>query len=225
MRWAQFKRYNRDKKLIPITWTEFKAFLQKNIRESKSFVDRIWKKLKRDSQYQLEEVYDWASHLEHLQSILLKFDLVVAPTEVTMVKYFKKGLKPSIKVEIEQDNSQLIDYEELVAKAMKAEAKAGLRPSSYMQEINLSCLQGNWPAHIIAHKVQTQGAVKDYCRDDFKASKNSASTSVSTSTQDSNPSKKDKRKKYYQGKRDSKEPKDSLTSASGVNAAKVGGSR
>ena len=58
-----------------------------------------------------------------------------------MVRYFEKGLKPSIKAEIDQDDSQLIDYEELVAKAIKAEAKAGLRPSSYVRATDLSYLQ------------------------------------------------------------------------------------
>ena len=57
VRWTQFKR-RRGGEVAPITWTEFKAFLRKNLGESKSFVDSIWKKLKRDSQYQLEEVYD-----------------------------------------------------------------------------------------------------------------------------------------------------------------------
>ena len=54
-----------SEKLTPITWIEFKAFLQKNLGKSKSFVNNIWKKLKRDSQYQLEKVYNWASHFEH----------------------------------------------------------------------------------------------------------------------------------------------------------------
>ena len=49
--WTQYKRRHQGEKLTPITWTEFKAFLQKNLGESKSFVDSIWKKLKRDSQY------------------------------------------------------------------------------------------------------------------------------------------------------------------------------
>ena len=70
--WTQFKR-RQGEEVAPITWTEFKAFLQKNLGESKSFVNSICKKLKRDSQYQLEEVYDWASHLN---SILIKFDPV-----------------------------------------------------------------------------------------------------------------------------------------------------
>ena len=131
VRWTQFKRC-RGGEVAPITWTEFKAFLRKNLGESKSFVNSIWKKLKRDSQYQLEEVYDWASHLEHLQSILIEFDPLAAPTESTMVRYFEEGLKPSIKAEMDQDTSHLDDYEELVAKAVRAEAKAGLRPSSHV---------------------------------------------------------------------------------------------
>ena len=109
---------------------------------------------------------------------------------------------------------------------MRAKAKAGLRPGSYVQETDLSCLRGNQPAHITAHKVPTQGAGKDHCGDDSKASKCSASTPASASTQDSEPSdkaKKDKKKNYYQGKRNSKDPKDSTTPASGVNAAEVGG--
>ena len=99
-----------------------------------------------------------------------------------MVRYFEEGLKLSIKAEIDQDNSQLIDYEGLVAKAVRAEAKAGLRLSFYVRETDLSCLRGNWPAHTIAHKVQTQGAGKDHCGNDSKAYKGSASTPVSTST-------------------------------------------
>ena len=105
VRWVQFKRRNRGEELTPITWTKFKAFLRKNLGESKSFLDSIWRKLKTDSRYQLEEVYGWTSHLKHLQSILLEYDPVAAPTEVTMVRYFKEGLKPSIKAEMDQDDS------------------------------------------------------------------------------------------------------------------------
>ena len=172
---------------------EFKAFLQKNLGESKSFVNSIWKKLKKNSQYQLEEVYDWASHLKHFQSILIEFDPLAAPTESTMVRYFEEGLKPSIKAEMDQDASHLDDYEELIAKAVRAEAKAGLRPSSYVRETDQQVSQGNRPAHTTAYKVQTQGVMKDYRGDEFKAK-----VSVPTSTQNSEPSdkaRKDKKKK------------------------------
>lgn len=30
--------------------------------------------IKKDSQYQLEEVLDWVAHLEHLQVVLQEFD-------------------------------------------------------------------------------------------------------------------------------------------------------
>ena len=124
--WTQYKCCHRGKELIPITWTEFKAFLRKNLGESKFFVDNIWKKLKCNSQYQLEEVYNWASHLEYLQSILMEFDPAATPTESTMVRYFEEGLKPSIKAKMDQDATYLDNYEELVVKAVRAKAKAGL---------------------------------------------------------------------------------------------------
>ena len=56
----------------------------------------------------------------------MEFDPVAAPTESTIVKYFEEGLKSSIKAEMDQDAIHLDDYEELVAKAVRAEAKAGL---------------------------------------------------------------------------------------------------
>ena len=141
-----------------------------------------------------------------------------------MVRYFEEGLKPSMKAEIDQDGSQLIYYKGLVAKVVRAKAKAGLRPNFYVQETNLSYLQRNQLAHITAHKVQTQGAVN--CGDDSKASKGSVSTPVSASAQDSEPSnkaRKDKKKKHYRDKKDSRESKDSSTLASRVNKAEVGG--
>ena len=110
-----------------------------------------------------------------------------------MVRYFEEGLKLSIKAEMDQNTSHLDDYEELVAKAVRAEAKAGLRLSSYIRKTNQQVPQGNRPAHTIAHKVQTQGAIKDHCGDESKAK-----ASVPTSTQDSKPSdkaRKDKKKK------------------------------
>ena len=54
-----------------------------------------------------------------------------------MVRYFEEGLKPSIKAEMDQDATHLDNYEELVAKAVRTEAKAGLRASFYMREADL----------------------------------------------------------------------------------------
>lgn len=43
---------------------------------------------------------DRAAYLEYLQSILLEYDLVRAPTKPTMLNYFRKGLKSSILAEL-----------------------------------------------------------------------------------------------------------------------------
>ena len=67
----------------------------------------------------------------------MEFDLAAASMESTIVKYFEKSLKLSIKAEMNQDATYLDDYEELVAKTIRAKAKTGLQPSSYMQETDL----------------------------------------------------------------------------------------
>ena len=70
---------------------------------------------------------------------------------------------------MDQDASYLDDYEELIAKVIKAKAKAGLQLSSYIRETDQHVPQRNRPVHTIAHKVQTQGAMKNHCGDKFKA--------------------------------------------------------
>ena len=120
----------------------------------------------------------------------MEFDPATAPTESTMVRYFEEGLKPSIKAKMDQDATYLDNYEELVAKAVRAEVKAGLRPSFYVRETDIQVLRGSWPAYTTAHKVQTQGAMP--CGKDSKTSKASASTLES---EPSDKARKDKEKK------------------------------
>lgn len=86
---------------VPIPWEEFKTFLRKNLGDCRAFVASIWSKFKRGSQYQLEGVQDWASHLEHLQSILQEFDPSGAFEESDLICYFQEALRPSIKAEME----------------------------------------------------------------------------------------------------------------------------
>ena len=70
----------------------------------------------------------------------MEFNLAAAPMESTMVRYFVEGLKSSIKAEMDWDTTHLDDYEELVAKAVRAKAKADLQPSSYIRETNIQVL-------------------------------------------------------------------------------------
>ena len=72
-------------------------------------MDNIWSKIKRDSQYQQEEVQDWATYLEHVQSILMEFDAKYAPSKDLLVWYFYEGLRPSIKLWINEESWELDD--------------------------------------------------------------------------------------------------------------------
>ena len=105
---------------------------------------------------------------------MIEFDPVAAPTESTIIRYFEKGLKSFIK---DHNAFHLDNYKELVAKAVKAKTKAGLRPSFYIQKTDQQVLQWHWPVHTTTHKIQIQEAIKDLCGDDSKAK-------MSTSTQE-----------------------------------------
>ena len=137
-----------------MTWQEFKDFLRKNFGDSRAFVDSIWSKIKRDSQYQDKSVQDWAAYLKYLQSILIEFDLDYAPEEGTMIWYFREGLWPSVQVKIEQRGWELDSFEEIVEKAVDTKAKAALKPCSYACDTDQYCLQGSWPS---AAKTSAQG--------------------------------------------------------------------
>ena len=84
-----------------MNWVEFKNFLQKNLGDSRVFINSILKKVKRDSQYQDKSIQDWAAHLKYLQSILIEFDFKCARKEGTMIRYFQEGFRPSVSVKIE----------------------------------------------------------------------------------------------------------------------------
>lgn len=89
-------------------------------------MDTICSRVKRDSQFQQEGVQDWASHLEHLQPILIEFDADGAPEESDLIRFFREGLKPLVKAQMEQRGRELDSWEEIVEKAIDAEAKASL---------------------------------------------------------------------------------------------------
>ncbi len=160
--WIQNKKRHQAKSDELIPWTKFKALLRKNLGESRSFVDGIWSKFRRDFQYQLKEVWDWASHLEHLQSIFLKFSADGALEESDLIRFFREGPKPSIKAQMDQRGRESDDWETLVEKTVEAEVKTGLQPASYIREIDHWCLRENCSAYTSSSKAQMQGtSIKD----------------------------------------------------------------
>ena len=119
-----------------MTWAELKDFLRKNLGDDQAFANSICSKFRQDTQYQAESVLDWAAHLEHLQSILLEYDPVGAPTKPTMLRYFRKGLKPSVLAKLEHQNLELESFHQMVKKAINAKAKLALRPYFNTKEMN-----------------------------------------------------------------------------------------
>ena len=131
-RWTQYKRRHAQEKGpdVVIPWEEFKAFLRENCGNSRTFVKGIWNKFRGDSQYQLEDAQDWASHLEHLQSILQEFDPKDAPKESDLIRFFQDGLRSSIQAEMENAEEEYENWDVLIWKATAVEEKSRRRPTS-----------------------------------------------------------------------------------------------
>ena len=136
-----------------------------------------------------------------------------------MICYFREGLKPSIKVEIKQQDWESMNFEDMVQKTVNAEAKAGLRSSTMVRDSNICCLRGHCLSISTASKIQTQKTTaNDFYLKELKV-KNVKPTS-SWAAEASKPLKqtcKKKKKKRHPGKRDKKEQ----TPASTANATEV----
>ena len=64
-----------------------------------------------------------------------------------MICYFRESFKPSIKVKMEQQDRESMDFEEIVQKAVNVEAKAGLRSSTMVWESDARCPKGHRPSY------------------------------------------------------------------------------
>ncbi len=124
-----------------MTWDKFKAFLRESLGESNAFVSHVWSKLRGDAQHQIEEVQDWAVHLEHLLSILLEFDANNAPRDSQLNRTFYDGLRPSIKLWIANIGEDM-PWDNLIRVANKAEARAKIQESIHLVQ---RCLKGKRP--------------------------------------------------------------------------------
>ncbi len=116
-----------------MTWNTFKTFLRKSLGESNAFVGHVCSKLRGDAQHQLEELQDWVTHLEHLQSILLEFDANNASGEGQLGRTFYDGLRPSIKLWI-ADIREDMPWNDLIRAANKVEARAKIQESTYLDQ-------------------------------------------------------------------------------------------
>ena len=159
---------------------------------------------------------DWAAYLEHLQSILLEYDPVGAPTKPTILRYFREGLKPSVFAELKLQDLELESFDQIVKKAVNVEAKSALRPRFSTKKMDQNCLRGNQLGNSTVAKSQGS-AMKDLWTEELKVQ----GTEVQSGPQHSESSEKaQKEKKKEQYQRDWERRKGS-TSASGINTAQT----
>ena len=148
-----------------------------------------------------------------------------------MICYFREGLKPSIKVEMEQQDQESMDFEEMVQRAVNAEAKAGLRSSTMVRESDARCPRGHRPSHNTSSKVQTQGSShKDSPRTEESRPKEAKPTDGknpapprSKSAEPGKTSRSDKRKEYLEKKKKKRDRKNNTPATrDNANAVEVG---
>ena len=136
-----------------------------------------------------------------------------------MICYFWEGLKPSIKVEIEQQDRALTSFEEMVQRAVNAEAKIGLRSSIMVRDADSRYLRGHRPSRNTSTKVQTQSSIVKKSKPEESRPKDSKPANGKTpapprTDKPEKTSRQDKKKEYLKKKRDRK----NSTPAIGDNA-------
>ena len=80
-----------------------------------------------------------------------------------MICYFQEGLKSFIKVEMEQQDWESMDFEEIIQRTVNVEAKVGLRSSIMVRDSDACCPRGYRLSHNTSSKVQTQGSKDSSC--------------------------------------------------------------
>ena len=145
-----------------------------------------------------------------------------------MICYFRKGLKPFIKVKIEQQDRKSMDFEKIVQRTVNVEAKMGLRSSSIVRYLDTYCLQSHRPSNSTTSKVQIQGttAKDSFCPEEPKTKeRKSVCTNAAEPSEQNKKDKKDrqdKKRKFREYKWDHKKEWKEQTPATGTNTTNAG---
>ena len=124
---------------------------------------------------------------------------------------------------MEQQDRESMDFEEMVQRAVNAEAKAGLRSSTMVRESDARCPRSHRPSHNTSSKVQTQGTTAKKPRTEESRPKEAKSTNApphSESTEPGKTSRTDKRREYLEKKKKKRDRKNN-TPATGDNANEI----
>ena len=134
-----------------------------------------------------------------------------------MICYFREDLKPSIKVDMEQQDRESTNFEEMVQRAVNVKAKAGLKSSTMVRELDARCPRGHGLSYNTSSKVQTHGS----SHEDSTHSKKPKSKDLKPAPlrdKAAKPAKKEDRKKKKKGLRNQRrEHTGEQTPATGVN--------
>ena len=136
-----------------------------------------------------------------------------------LCRYFYKGLRPSIRLWIDEEGRDLDGWNALIKKAIRAKAKAKIQASA-SRDLDQPCHRGNRPVHTSAAKAQAQ-SVKDSRVEEPKVRAPESSTPRSSNSEPSAKARREKKKerrRYDQRQRQ----QEGSTPATGVNAAKLG---
>ena len=74
---------------------------------------------------------------------MLEYNPVGVLTKLTILRYFREGLKLSILAELEHQDLELESFDQMVKKTVDAKAKSALHPRSSTKEMDQHCSQGN----------------------------------------------------------------------------------
>ena len=141
-----------------------------------------------------------------------------------MICYFQEDLKPSIKVEMEQQDRESMDFEEMVQRAVNAESKVGLKSSAMIRDSDIRCPRGHRLSNRTASKVQTQGmSAKETCPKESRPKEAKPAerktptpprTNAAESLEQGKKDRKDKKRRFREEKKQ--------TPATGTNVTDVG---
>ena len=89
---------------------------------------------------------DWAAHLEHLWTVLRKFDANAVISEPILIRLFCNGLRPSIRAQAKQESCQKHIWDQAIKKAITAKDKAALNLFFLVYEMDAHCSRGHYSA-------------------------------------------------------------------------------
>ena len=98
---------------------------------------------------------EWAAHLEHLQTIFQEFNADAVISKLVLICLFHDGFRPSIRARTEQKGRQKDTWDQVIQKAITAEAKAALNLLFWLCEIN-ACYPRDYHSDSKPTKDQTR---------------------------------------------------------------------